>query len=145
MSEKVLFSIKGLHSIVGDPDGKPDEIEVINVADYYIKEGTRYIMYEEIMEGTEQPTKNIVKIKNDQVEITKKGAVNVRMYFEKGKSDDTSYLTPEGQISMSMDTKDVSVQEKENTLLVEIEYAMKINYVHVADCKIEMKIQFNTN
>ena len=73
MAEKVLFSIKGLHTVSGVADEEPEEIEVMNVAEYSYRNRTHYIMYEEIMDGTNGPTRNLVKIKPDSVEITRKG------------------------------------------------------------------------
>lgn len=140
MAEKVLFSIKGLHSLSDIADGEPEEIEVMNVAEYYFKNQTHYIVYEEIMDGTSGTTRNLLKIKPDSVEISRKGEVNTRMYFETGKCDQTTYYTAEGQIHMGMDTHRVSVTEEENEIRVQIFYSMLVNYQPMAECELFLKI-----
>ena len=140
MAEKVLFSIKGLHTVSDMPEGEPEEIEVMNVAEYYFKNNTHYVMYEEILDGTTAPTRNLVKIKPNSVEITRKGEVNTRMYFEAGKCDHTAYYTPEGQINMGMDTHRVLLTEEENEIRARISYAMLVNYQPMADCEICLRI-----
>ena len=140
MAEKVLFCIKGLHTVCDVTDGEPEEIEVLNVAEYYYKNNTHYIMYEEIMDGTNGPTRNLVKIKPESVEITRKGEVNTRMYFEEGKCDQTTYYTPEGQINMGMDTHRIRLTESDKEIRAQISYAMLVNYQHMADCEICLKV-----
>ncbi len=141
MAEKVLFSIVGLHTLDGEDAASADEIEVINVADYYNRDGVHYIMYEEVMEGTTSVTRNMVKIKPKKVEISKKGAVTTQMCFEEGKSNQTSYFTAEGELSMGMDTKSVVVEETAEEIVAQISYGMLMNFEHIADCKIKLKIQ----
>lgn len=140
MEEKILFSVKGLHSLESDMDGEADEIEVLNPAEYYLKDGIHYVLYEEVMEGTNTPTKNIVKIRPEKVELVKKGAVNTRMEFETGQLNQTTYYIPEGQLHMGMDTKKIEMKEADNEIVTRIEYAMYVNLSHVADCVIELKI-----
>ncbi|MCR4955117.1 MAG: DUF1934 domain-containing protein [Lachnospiraceae bacterium] len=139
MSENVLFRIKGLHSN-GDNSEEQDEIEVLNGAQYYKKNDTHYILYEEIAEGTTTVTKNLVKISKDKVEITKKGGVGTNMCFVPGKRHKTDYYTPEGMFSMGMDTKSVDMVEEDETITVIIAYAMELNNEHVADCRVELQI-----
>lgn len=140
MAEKVLFSVKGLHSLESDLEGEADEIEVLNPAEYYLKDGVHYVLYEEMMDGTQGVTKNIVKIRPGKVELVKKGAVNTRMEFEIGKLNQTTYYIPEGQIQMGMDTKTIVITEEENEILTKIEYGMFMNLSHVADCIIQLRI-----
>lgn len=140
MAEKVLFSVKGLHSLDSDIEGEADEIEVLNPAEYYLRDGIHYVMYEEVMDGTDKPTKNIVKIKPEKVELVKKGAVNTRMEFETGRLNQTTYYIPEGQLHMGMDTKSIKITESEKEIVTRIEYGMQINLAHVADCIIDLRI-----
>jgi len=145
MPEKILFRVRGLHALADDEEKKQDEIEVINVADYYYKDGAHYIHYEEIMDGTEGLTKNMVKVKPDKVEIIKKGAVRSHMVFESGKTNESLYYMPEGQLQMAVDTKSVEIREEENGLVVQIQYAMLMNYQKVADCDLTMAVERKEN
>ena len=140
MAEKVLFSIKGLHTLKDEEKSLDDVIEVINVADYYYKEGTHYVMYEEIVEGTSAVTKNMVKIKPHKIEINKKGGITTHMCFEEGTTQHTSYYTPEGEISMGMAQKKMDYQEDEDAIDICISYVMLMNFEEVTDSEIEMTI-----
>lgn len=82
MTKDVLLSIKGLQ--IGENE-QNDTIEVISPGDYYFRNGKHFFMYEEVMEGQKESTRNMIKVRDNYMELTKKGAVNVHMIFEKNK------------------------------------------------------------
>ena len=82
MTKDVLLSIKGLQ--IGENE-QNDTIEVISPGDYYFRNGRHFFMYEEVMEGQKESTRNMIKVRDNYMELTKKGAVNVHMIFEKNK------------------------------------------------------------
>ena len=55
-------------------------------------------LYEEVMEGQKESTRNMIKVRDNYMELTKKGAVNVHMIFEKNKKNITYYNTPYGSL-----------------------------------------------
>lgn len=138
MTKEVLVSISGLQFADG-ADSEP--IEVITSADYYQKNGKHYIIYDEVMEGFTKPTKNIIKIGDDFLDITKRGVSNVHMMFEKNKKNVTYYYTPYGSILIGIDATRVEVQEQEDMIQAEVAYALEVNYEHLADCTIKMNIK----
>lgn len=138
MTKEVLVSISGLQFADG-ADSEP--IEVITSADYYQKNGKHYIIYDEVMEGFTKPTKNIIKIGDDFLDITKRGVSNVHMMFEKNKKNVTYYYTPYGNILIGIDATRVEVQEQEDMIQAEVAYALEVNYEHLADCTIKMNIK----
>ena len=78
MTKDVLLSISGLHQDVTGIEAQGDEpgnepIEVIAPANYYEKNGKHYVLYEEVNEGFEGSTKNIIKMQENCIDITKKG------------------------------------------------------------------------
>ncbi|SFQ14782.1 Uncharacterized beta-barrel protein YwiB, DUF1934 family [Lachnospiraceae bacterium XBB1006] len=138
MPEKILFHVDSSHTIADGKKHTPDKIEMINVADYHYKDSVHYIHYEEIVEGTEELTENLVKIGNNRVEIIKKGAVRSHLIFENGKANESVYYIPEGQIQMAVDTKQVEIVHNPQELTVRLQYAMIMNYQKVADCDLTM-------
>ena len=84
MTKDVLLSIKGLQ--IGENE-QNDTIEVISPGDYYFRNGKHFFMYEEVMEGQKESTRNMIKVRDNYMELTKKGAVNVHMIFEKNKKN----------------------------------------------------------
>ena len=138
MVKEVLLTLKGLQFAVGEEGA--EALETITPAEYYKKNERHYVIYEEVMEGFTDPTKNIIKFKASQVEVTKKGLMNVHMVFEEKKKNMTSYVTPYGNILIGIDTADVAVEEAEDHIKVDVKYALEANYEHLADCRIEMNI-----
>ena len=135
MTKDVLLSIKGLQ--IGENE-QNDTIEVISPGDYYFRNGKHFFMYEEVMEGQKESIRNMIKVRDNYMELTKKGAVNVHMIFEKNKKNITYYNTPYGSLLVGIDAYRVDVQEKEEEITVEVEYALEINNEHLADCHIRI-------
>ncbi len=139
MTKDVLLSLKGLQFDTNSPDG--DKIETITLAEYYKRNNSHYVIYDEVMEGFEESTKNIIKFKENSLDLTKKGLVNVHMVFEEDKKNMTSYSTPYGNLLIGIDAKKVRLEEEEGRIVVNVDYALEINYEHFADCKIKVDIR----
>ena len=120
MTKDVLISISGLQ-FAGGENSEP--VEVITSGSYYKKNGRHYILYDEVLD------------------ITKRGETNVHMMFEKDKKNVTYYYTPYGNLLIGIDATKVQVEETEHNLSVKVDYALEVNYEHMADCKITMNIQ----
>ena len=65
MTKDVLLSIKGLQ-FANEQDTEP--VEVITSGDYYKRNGKHYILYDEIMEGFPEPTRNIIKLDDGKLD-----------------------------------------------------------------------------
>ena len=87
MTKEVLLSLKGLQMEQGDG---AEELETITPARYYHKNGSHYIVYEEMTEGFSDTTRNIIRVQDSCVEVSKKGLVNVRIVV----GDKTIHNTP---------------------------------------------------
>ena len=120
---------------------EPEPVEIIAPGEYYFKNGKHYILYDEFMEGFDTVTKNVLKLQQDSLEITKRGSSNVHMVFEKDKKNMTCYSTPFGSLMMGIDARSISIQESEEELHAQIEYALDVNYEHLADCSIQLHVQ----
>lgn len=139
MTKEVLLSLRGLQFDTTSADG--DKIETITPAEYYKKNNSHYIIYDEVMEGFTERTKNIIKFKESSLDLTKRGLVNVHMSFEENKKNMTSYATPYGEILIGIDAKKVQMKEEDERIVVDVDYALEVNYEHFADCKIKMDIR----
>lgn len=138
MTKDVLITISGLQFADGT-DNEP--VEIITSGVYYKKNGKHYILYDEVTEGTCQTTKNIIKLSDELMDITKRGEMNVHMMFEKNKKNVTYYYTPYGSLLIGIDATKVLVEEQEHDLHVTVDYALEINYEHMADCTITMNVK----
>ena len=133
MTKDVIITICGLQN-GPETDGEPIEMTVFG--EYFYKNNKHYILYDEVMEGESQVTKNRIKISNGQMELTKSGVVNVNMLFEDGMKHITQYHTPYGSLRMGIDARKVEIQESEHEIYVSADYAMEMNDEFVADCHI---------
>ena len=138
MTKDVLVKISGLQ-FAGEEDS--DSIEVITSGTYYQKNGKHYILYDEVMEGTTDVTKNMIKIGDNSMEVTRKGPATVHMMFEKDKKNISYYYTPFGNLLIGIDAKAIQIVESDFDINVKVDYALEINYEHVADCHITVDVK----
>lgn len=138
MTKDVIVTICGLQN-GPETDGEP--IEMIVAGEYFYKNNKHYILYDEVMEGESQITKNRIKVSNGQMELVKSGAVNVHMTFEEHVKHVSNYATPYGTLAMGINTKQVVMKETEHELDIFAEYAMEMNYEFVADCNISINVK----
>lgn len=146
MEKDVLVSIKGLQFAaedIGDSatDDELEGIETVCPGQYYFKNNAHYILYDELIEGFDEPIKNMMKLRDDEFILTKKGAINVQMVFSEGKKTMTDYGTPFGNILIAIDTQHIETTCTEDSLDIHIEYGLEANYQFVADCDIEIRIK----
>lgn len=138
MTKEVLVKIKGLQ-FAGEEDS--DAVEIITAGNYYKKNGKHYILYDEVTEGSTDITKNVIKIRDDFMEVIRKGPASVHMVFEKNRKNVSYYDTPFGSLLVGIDAKNISVQETGQEINVQVQYGLEMNYEHVADCSITVNIK----
>lgn len=137
MTKEVLVSVSGVQY----QNTETDKTETITVGNYYKKDGCHYLFYEEMLEGFDKPVKNAVKFSEGQLTVRKKGLVTSNMIFEERKKNLSNYVTPYGNIMVGIDAKRVELKEGEQEVQVQVEYAMEVNYEHLADCSLTIDIK----
>lgn len=140
MDKEVLLAMKGMQFALNEDTGEGEPVEIITNARYYEKNNSRYLMYDEMLEGIEEPISNLVKFGPDSIEVTKKGMINVHMVFEEGKQNLTSYQTTFGSLMIGINTHKVEVTECDECIHLEAQYGLDINYEFLSDCVISMDI-----
>lgn len=109
---------KGQLTVIGtqwDEAGGEQTTRTTAAAEYYTKSGSSFLLYEEISAEGEGITKNMIKLKDGTLELTKKGAVNTRMVFGPGQEHMTLYSTPFCSLPLGIltDTVESVLSEKE--------------------------------
>ena len=117
MTKEVFVSIRGLQFDNGQ-DG--EKIESIQKGEYYFRNNTHYVMYEEILEGIDDPIKSIIKFKDGEMHLTKKGPINVNMDFVEEQKNLTDYRTPFGSIVIGIEASKVEFEEEEKRILLNV-------------------------
>lgn len=141
MTKDILLHITGMQFASEVSEEEQDMIESIYPGEYYLRNGAHYFIYHEMIEGYEEPIKNMLKWKDKEVIVTKKGPFQVQMVFEEGKKTLTEYNTPFGQILIGLDTSKITVEESEERICIMIKYALEANYQFVADCDITILVE----
>lgn len=142
MTKDVLVSIKGMQVLAAQEE---DEVEVITSGNYLQKDGTHYIRYEEVIEGMEGTIRNLIKLNGQSMEVTRKGITNTHMIFEKNKKNETYYNTPFGSLLVGISATSIDVKDESEQIDVTVQYALDVNYEHMADCTINMNIRPKEN
>ena len=137
MTKDVLITICGIQK----RDGETDEpIETVTPGEYYFRNGKHYILYEEVQEGIAEVTKCMIKIGDDSVDLSKKGASGVHMIFQRDKKTRTSYQTPYGSLMLGFDSKMIRVLESEDMIHLNLEYDLEVEEEHLAECSLTLKV-----
>ncbi len=147
MTKDVLVSISGLQMAVNDMENSDDEpVEVLSPGTYYFKDGKHYIFMEEVLEGYAKVTKTRIQINEDKtVEVTKKGAMNMHMVFEKNVHHTCLYSTMFGQLNLGIYTTDIMLDIAEENINIRVEYVMDVEQEPVADCTIRINVKSRMN
>lgn len=137
MTKEVMVTVTGLQTM----DGVEQEpIETVHVGEYYERNGTHYVLFDEVLEGVPDPIKNVVKIKNGYLEVQKKGPVTTSMIFKEGHKQESTYTVPYGSFLMETTTHSVQIHHEEDRLSAFAAYEMAVNGAKCADCDIQVHI-----
>lgn len=139
MNKEVLIHVRGLQMMETDDEQEP--IEIVVPGQYYFRNGSHYLRYEEMMDDSAETTVNYIKMSPNGVEVRKQGQVNVHMVFEEGKKNKTFYNTPYGTLQMGIAATGLELKESENNIQMKVDYALDMNEEHVADCYLTVQAQ----
>ena len=139
MDKEVLIHVRGLQMM--DADGDQEPIEIVVPGQYYFRNGSHYLRYEEMLDDTAETTVNYIKMSPNGVEVRKQGQVNVHMVFEEGKKNKTFYNTPYGTLQMGISATGLELKESEDGIQMKVDYALDMNEEHVADCYLTVQAQ----
>ena len=139
MNKDVLIHVRGLQMMETDDAQEP--IEIVVPGQYYFRNGSHYLRYEEMLDDTAETTVNYIKMSPNGVEVRKQGQVNVHMVFEKGKKNKTFYNTPYGTLQMGISATGLELKESEDGIQMKVDYALDMNEEHVADCYLTVQAQ----
>ena len=112
-------------------------------AEYFEKNGSCYIFYEEVYDGGDTVIKNIVKLKNSVLELSRRGSISARMLFEQGKEYITDYATPCGCLKMGISTHSLDVSRTEGVLKIHIKYSLTSNGSPVSECSMDITVRID--
>ncbi len=138
MTKDILLRIRGLQFM---EEGEEEPIEVIVPGVYFEKNGKHYLKYDEVQEGLGGVVQNLIKVDENCMEVTKRGVSNVHMVFEENKKNLSYYSTPFGNLQVGISATGIVLDTAEDRLDIKVDYALEVNYEHLADCTISINAQ----
>ncbi len=136
MEKDVMIFVRGMQFL---EDSSQDELETVCQGEYYFRNGSHFLLYDEYMEGYRQPVRNCLQIKENALTVIKKGLIDAQMYFVEGKKYLTSYQTPFGAVWIGLDTQKICLTDTAERLCLEVEYMLEANHQFVSDCRIRIE------
>ena len=137
MTKDIILTISGLHDTDGDGDGA---IETMCPAQYYMKNGKHYVVYDEVLEGLDGTLKSTIKFTENQVELLRNGPASTRMVFQPGKEHMVIYQTPMGPLAISVYTEDMEIAFAEELISLRIDYSLKTEDVVVSESTVNISL-----
>lgn len=138
MKKDIRITVRGVQ---WDEAGETGSTETTASGEYFFKNGSHYIFYEESAEESGGLIKNSLKLKGNVLELNRKGAVNSRMVFETGKSHVVDYATPFGMLRMETVTSRILFLEEEDRLQIKAEYELWADGVKISSCRLTVKTE----
>lgn len=141
MTEDVMISMRGLQFEQSEIDAENVETIVIGKYTFEKETGFHHIEYDEMLEGFDKPTHNILRFEEHSLELTRSGLINVHMVFDKNHKNLTNYVMPFGTILIGIDTKKIHITQEAEEISVDVEYILDINYEYLSNCRIAINIK----
>jgi len=140
MAEKVKIQMKGVR-VYADGDGSEEETESRADGELMVREDCIYVTFREKDEEAQAEIQSLLKIRTDSVELTRKGQLGTKMFFEKGKKYQSDYITPYGQMKLAVDTTELTIFKSEKNMHIVIEYVTDLEDIKMADNKMSIVIR----
>ncbi len=136
MTREVVITIKGTQL-------EEEEASVIMTAPgtYHLTNGKHYLHYEESIEGSEDISKNTIKISSERVVLMKKGIQTAQMIFDLTEADLAVYQTPYGNLTFQTETKLIKIHETQTRLEILMEYALYNDSTKLSDNRLNILVE----
>lgn len=121
----VIISITGTQTA----DNGDDVIELVTDGKYSYGETESLVTYDESSLTGMEGTKTTFKIEKDVVTLTREGAVNSQMLFQKGRKHFFLYDTPFGATTMGVDTQKLRTNMSEHGGKMDIVYSVDVDNI----------------
>ena len=103
-----------------------DAIELVTEGNFYEKNGSYYILYNENEEMGMADCSVIIKVSDDEVSVKRKGAFSSKMIYRVGETNEFIYNMPYGTMTMILHTKEIKKNLEENGGELAVSYVMTI-------------------
>ncbi|MCI8274941.1 MAG: DUF1934 domain-containing protein [Lachnospiraceae bacterium] len=137
--QKDVILFMGSHQTGGSVED--DQLQLITTGQYYHKNGKHYVIYEELSDSGRHKSKNTIKIYEGGAEVLKSGESSIHMVFGLHKKTLSYYDMPYGKLLVGLETNHMDLLEEENRIRLRLDYRLEVDYQHMADCEVEIRIE----
>ncbi|MCM1056840.1 MAG: DUF1934 domain-containing protein [Firmicutes bacterium] len=88
-----------------DGSGKETVTDYRTTGQYFERNGCRYLLYQEQDAESKALTSNTMKLRDNVLELSRKGSIHSRMIFEPGQTHPTDYATAYGALRLEVCTQ----------------------------------------
>ena len=142
MTQEVKLRVRGVQM---QGEAAEDNVEVVSVGQMYEKDGFTCLTYEEVVGesdgGVVQVVNNLMKIRDDQVEVIKKGPTESHMVFVPERTTYTYYSTPVGELEISIFTKQIERIQMSNGFHLMLQYNLEMNQTFISQCSVDLVVE----
>ena len=143
MTKEIKLRICGMH--MHGPDGEQDDVEVVSVGQMCERDGFACITYDEVVEeeenGLVQVAKNMIKYKEGQLEVVKRGPSESHMVFVPDRTTYTYYSTPMGELEIGLYTKSLEKVMTEKGFHLRLAYDLEMNQTFLSHCNLDIFVE----
>lgn len=136
MTKDIIITIIGRQTI----EQETNETKVVADAVYYNKNGHHYVLYDELPDSGPHTVHNRLKFDEHTLEMSKKGGLTARLFFETGERHRSEYGTPVGPMQMETVTGKYTLVESEDRIEVFLQYRIHMNGCEVSEHALEIRI-----
>ncbi|QPC47754.1 DUF1934 domain-containing protein [Mangrovibacillus cuniculi] len=126
--------VKLLTSITIEQETESYELQTTGTIQF--KNGSAYLHYDEVQENGTVNT--LVKVAPEKTLIQRRGAVNMRLSFNKEIPLNGSYDTPQGTLLFTTETNELKTVFGEEEGSISVDYELFMNEQHVGSYKMDI-------
>jgi uncharacterized beta-barrel protein YwiB (DUF1934 family) len=139
MSKRVKIFIEGMSR-----DEEEDRIITNAIGEYRLIDGVHILRYKENdLENNNSSENdkeiNTIRISSTYVEMIKSGDNRTKMVFDLYKNTESVYDTPYGCLQFQIKTSKMVLEEKQDQIVMHMEYSLSHNDSHISDNRILIK------
>ena len=131
-------------SLIGTQRDETDEETVTHTnvhAEYLEKNGSLYLLYEEMQEELGAAVKNTLKLNGSVLELTRRGGLGAHMVFEAGREHPADYITPYGRLKLEVRTHTLEVFFRQKLPQIKVNYSLMAEGLPLSDCTLVITVE----
>lgn len=104
------------------------------------KAGKHFIRYTETLEENAGDVRTLIKVHENQVQVTRSGAITSQLTFIEGENVTNVYPTAYGNFDADIFTRKIRVKHAEDLFVLKIFYDLSLNGAFISECEFEINI-----